>query len=104
MSVEQHNPGNQDPMNQTSAARQAVLDWLRANGVNTADLPADPRASVTDGQLTLQQWVRRPDGGVMIDPNKPNMLMTRTITVPVVAAPPPIVEEWLAPKCPTCGR
>jgi len=86
-----------------SSTNQQVCDWLRANGVDPGRIPADPRASMTDGQLTLLSKVRGPHGGDLVSPDGLE-IMTETITVPVTVPPPPIVEIWLAPKCPTCGR
>jgi hypothetical protein len=81
--------------------RVATCDWLRANGVNPYHVPAEPDMSIADGQLTLLVKVRDENGRDVIDGDG---VMTRTITVPVVVPPPPLVEQWLAPRCPTCGR
>ena|SRR5688572_197883 len=87
-------------------ARDKVCDWLNANGINPAHTPEDPRASLSaDGrELTLLQKVRHPDGGDVIDPDNPNQIMTRTVTVPVIVAPDGLVRYWLAPRCSECGR
>jgi hypothetical protein len=87
------------------ALQKAVCAWLRANGIDPIDTPRESGATITDAHLTLRQWVRHPqNGNVMKDPDRANEVMTRTITVPVIVPPPPLVEEWLAPRCPTCGR
>ena len=108
-----HSPSNptHDPytwpatMDQAAAnvAIKEIADWLRELGLNPAHLPADPHATVVDGQLTLQRKVRGPSGGDLLTPDR-SAVMLETITVPVTVPPPPIAEIWLAPKCPTCGR
>lgn len=87
------------------ALAKAACAWLRANGINPHDTPREAGATITEGQLTIRQWVRHPQtGAVMRDPEREDQIMTRTITVPVVEAPTPLVEDWLTPRCPTCGR
>jgi hypothetical protein len=114
MSNEPHNPSNLDAwdprsfpstMHQagTSKPQDVICNWIRALGVDPNHIPADPRASMADGQLTLRRFVRDPDGGDVLTPDR-TAIMTETITVPVTVTPPPIVKTWLAPKCPTCGR
>jgi hypothetical protein len=113
MSTEQHNPSNPDihGMVYPSTMEQAgtrtphgeICDWLRALGLNPAHLPADPHASMVDGQLTLLRKVRGPKGGDLLTPDGAEV-MTETITVPVTVPPPTIAEIWAAPTCPTCGR
>lgn len=83
---------------------QVILSWLRENGIDTRRLLADPHASLVNGKLTLLRKVDGPNGRDVYDPNNPNQVMTQTITVPVTIPPPPIVQLWLAPRCPTCGR
>lgn len=98
-----HNPSNADLTDRPAV--EQVLAWLEAHGIERRLVPADPRASIADGNLTLQLWVSGASGhGVMIDPSQPNEIMRRTVTVPVTVPPPPVVETWLAPHCPTCGR
>lgn len=80
-----------------------ACDWLRANGINPAHVAADARASMVDGKVTLVMKVRGANGHDVIDPEGTGVLM-ETRTFPVTVAPPPLVEIWLAPKCPTCGR
>jgi hypothetical protein len=100
MTTESHNPHNPD---QDGDARKAICNWLRANRVDPNITPADPRASIANGQLTILQKVRR-NGRDLIDPTRPNEILTETITVPVIVPPPAIVQIWLAPRCPSCGR
>lgn len=83
--------------------RRLVCDWLRANGINPDHVFADARATMVDGQVTLVMKVRGPNGHDVIDPQGRSVL-TETKTFPVTVPPPALVEEWLAPKCPTCGR
>jgi hypothetical protein len=83
--------------------RTVVCDWLRANGIDPAYVAADARASMADGQVTLVMKVRGPQGHAVIAPEGDRFLLeTRTSDISV--PPPPLVEAWLAPKCPTCGR
>lgn len=84
-------------------ALDQVCDWLRANGINPVHVAADARASMADGYITLVMKVRGPNGGDVIDPEGTGVLK-ETKTFPVTVPPPPLVETWLAPKCPTCGR
>jgi hypothetical protein len=111
VSTENHNPHNPRPYVWPSSldgpgrhdAHRATCDWLRVLGLNPDELPADPHASLVDGQLTLLRKVRGPNGTDVLTPDGLEV-MTETITVPVTVPPPPIAEIWLAPKCPTCGR
>lgn len=108
MTDEKYNPHNPDSWTMggpsvAGSAHQQICDWLRANGLNPARIPINPHASMVDGQLTLLQKVRSPHGGDLVSPDGME-IMTETVTVPVAVPPPPIVEIWLAPKCPTCGR
>lgn len=82
---------------------EQTLAWLRANGINPAHVTPEPNASMADGQVTLIMKVRGPNGGDVIDPEGFGVLK-ETKTFPVTVPPPPLVETWLAPKCPTCGR
>jgi hypothetical protein len=83
--------------------REQVCDWLRANGINPAHVPADARASMVDGKVTLVMKVRGPNGRDVIAPDGDSVLK-ETRTFPVTVPPPPLIAQWLAPKCPTCGR
>lgn len=83
--------------------RTQVCDWLRANGIEPNHVAADARASMVDGRVTLVMKVRGPKGGDVIAPEGDRVLM-ETRTFPVTVPPPPLIEVWLAPACPTCGR
>lgn len=96
-----HNPHNPE-ITSTSALRQ-TCDWLRANGINPNHVAADACASMVDGEVTLVMKVRGPGGADVMNPEGTGALM-ETKTFPVTVPPPPIVEQWLAPKCPSCGR
>lgn len=109
MTTEQHNPSNPSldsfefPGYHAPQIRQTAIDWFRANGVDTKHVAADPHASVADGKLTFLSKVRGPGGGHVIAPDGTSVLM-ETLSVPVTVPPPPLLEKWLAPRCPTCGR
>lgn len=83
--------------------RRAVCDWLRANGVDPMTVPAEPRASIADGRLTLRRIVQR-DGRSVPDPSQAYAVLTETVTVPLLVEPAPDIAEWLRPRCPACGR
>ena len=85
------------------SAYTQVCDWLRANGINPAHVSGDARASVADGAVTLVMNVRGPNGSDVVNPEGTDFLK-ETKTFPATVPPPPLVEIWLAPKCPTCGR
>lgn len=80
-----------------------TIEWLKANGINPSRVAADARASMVDGHVTLVMKVDGPNGHDVIDPEGTGVLKEAR-TFPVVVPPPPLVEVWLAPKCPTCGR
>lgn len=84
--------------------RQAIINWLTANGIDPKLVPIDARASVADGMLTIPLKVQDENGRDQIDPNEPFAIARHTVTVPVVVPPTPDVELWLTPVCPTCGR
>lgn len=87
------------------AFRRELCDWFNANGVDPAQIPGDPNASIADGQLTYRQFVLSPLTRTrQIDPADPIQFLTEVCTVPVVVEPPPGIAEWLRPKCPACGR
>lgn len=81
--------------------RRELCDWLRANDVDPGTIPADERISIADGQMTMRQATLNERGKTIVVDNQ---ILTHVITVPVKVAPPPLVEEWLRPRCPTCGR
>jgi hypothetical protein len=88
-----------DPMTDDDFRRE-VCDWFRANGLDPKTLPAQPQASITDGQLTSLRKVQR-NGCDVIHQGE---LLVETVTVPLVVEPSPDIAEWLRPRCPTCGR
>lgn len=83
--------------------RKAICEWLTANDINPHHIPTWATPSIADGQLTIQRKVQR-NGRDVIDPTAALSVLTETVTVPVTVPPPPLVETWLAPRCPTCGR
>jgi len=109
MTTEPHNPQNVEgesfdrPGPLGASLRTLVCDWLRANGITPAHVAADSRATMVDGHVTLIMKVRGPNGTDVIAPEG-NDVLKETKTFPVMVPPPPLVEEWLAPRCPTCGR
>jgi hypothetical protein len=42
--------------------RIAICDWLRANGIDPGEVPADAPISYADGVLTYRKVVRNGDG------------------------------------------
>lgn len=84
--------------------REAVCVWLRANGINPADVPMDARASVVDGRLTIPLKVKSVNDHDLIDPSDSEQTFRSTVSVPVTVPPSPDVELWLAPRCPECNR
>jgi hypothetical protein len=84
--------------------REQILAWLRANGIDPADVPGRARASVVDGMLTVPLYVRNEHGRLVIDPSDPLQPATHTVTVPVRVEPNADVLLWLTPRCETCGR
>lgn len=105
----EHNPQNAEgesfdrPGFHGPPIRTQVCDWLRANGIDPNYVARDARASLADGQLTIVMKVRGPEGCDVIAPEG-NDVLKETKTFPVIVPPPPLIAEWLAPKCPTCGR
>jgi hypothetical protein len=85
------------------AFRQAIIDWLTANGVDPKHVPPDSHATLVDGKLTLDTWYLI-DGKHQLDPDREDELKRETVTVDVTVPPSPAVEFWLQPKCETCGR
>lgn len=112
MNTDKHNPKNPDAWTMTypstmeqagrTSPHEEICAWLRANGLDPRVVCAEANASVSDGQLTLLCKVQH-DGHDVLNPERTDV-MRETVTLPVVVPPPPIVEIWLAPKCPTCGR
>jgi hypothetical protein len=84
--------------------RDAVCAWVRANGIDPADVPPNTRASIVDGQLTITIRVKSAKGHHVIDPGDEEQMLTTTVTVPVKVPPSHDVELWLAPRCSECGR
>lgn len=80
-----------------------VCDWLTANGVNPSRIPMWATPSIADGKLTIQRKVER-NGRDVLDPSGAMGVLTETVSVPLLVEPPPDIAEWLAPRCPTCGR
>jgi hypothetical protein len=88
--------------------RESVCDWLRANGIDPANIPVDPHMTLVGDQLTTLAHVLNADGHKMLDPatastDNPTIAVTAqtyTITTP----PPDDVAAWLKPRCHACGR
>jgi hypothetical protein len=79
-----------------------VCAWFRANGIEPKALPADPKASIANGQLTTLAKVQH-NGRDVLNETRDGVLI-ETITVPLIVDPSADVAEWLRPRCPTCGR
>jgi len=108
--------GHGDP-NSHPELRTAICDWLRANGVDPALVPADerPDCSYRDGggtplgghtittRIRIRVTPKDQPGGMMIRYGS-NRFEEATITKPMKVPPPPIVQKYLDAKCPTCGR
>lgn len=109
MNTEMHNPQNHEdesfdrPGFWGPPIRTQVCDWLRANGINPRHVRKDARATLVDDQITLVMKVQNEAGNDIVDPDGLDVLK-ETRTFPVVVPPPPLIETWLAAKCPTCGR
>lgn len=107
----EHNPQNIEddtfdrPGHGGQSTQKLVCDWLRANGIDPSRVARDARASMVDGNVTLVMKVSDPDrpGCDVIAPSGDEVLKENK-TFPVTVPPPPLVAEWLAPTCPTCGR
>lgn len=61
--------------------RERLCAWLRANGVDPADVPADSTIEETGDTLSLDVVVRDAGGAVIVATN--SVLRTR-ITVPLI--------------------
>lgn len=87
--------------------RTKVCAWFLANGLDPARLPAEPDASIADGQLTALRKVGRPgEHGRLVDvlDERGAGPLLETVTVPLLVEPDAEVAEWLRPRCPTCDR
>lgn len=84
------------------AFREAVVDWLRVNGIDARDIPPDPKATLVGDQLTLLVFLLDENGNRLWDFG--DKLRTETRTVTITEQPTPYVSEWLRPRCPECGR
>jgi hypothetical protein len=84
--------------------RERICDWLRANDINPNAVPANARASIANGQLTIPLKVQSANGHDVIDPSDNNRMLTHTVTVPVKVKPDGDVQLWLIPRCKECGR
>lgn len=74
--------------------RQAIAEWLEANGVAPDDVPLDAAAGVTDGRLTVEVYRRNAEGRLYVDPDTGEVART-TVTVPVKARPSHHAHLWL---------
>ena len=74
--------------------RDQVCAWIRANGINPADVPADATPVVWKGQLTIYVWERATDGCMILNPTEDGFLR-RPVTVPVKVKPTGNVIHWL---------
>lgn len=95
--------------------RNEICDWLRANGIDPALVPAEerPTCSYRDGggtppgghTITTRVRIRlMPDSAAQVLRHMGNRLEEATVTKPMKVAPSTAVQEWLASHCPTCGR
>jgi hypothetical protein len=94
----------QQRLRENETFRNAIINWLTANGINIRNVPEDAKASIADGKLTIPLYVANERGEHQIDPDNELQVLRRSVTVPVKVPPTPDVDLWLAPICPTCGR
>lgn len=82
------------PVDLGDELRQQICDWLRANGVNPAHVPANPRVSLSGGQLTIECQARNSAGRAVIDPGAERPA-TEMRSFPVTVQPQGKVARWL---------
>jgi hypothetical protein len=75
-----------------SPEHEQLMEWLRANGVEPDDTPAESHAIISDGSLTIQQFARK-DGKLYLNPSGDGAART-TVTVPFKAQPPDFWTFW----------
>jgi hypothetical protein len=98
-----------------SDLRTEICEWLRANGIDPALVPADERPDCTYrtddavpiGGHTITTRVHvsvSPDSNAKIIRYGANRVEETTITKPMKVPPSPVIRAWLDSRCPTCGR
>lgn len=75
--------------------RRRACAWVRANGLDPANTPVDCSPSITDGRLTIRQWIRR-NGGLIISQTDPNTVLSEMVTVALRVEPEGDVATWVA--------
>lgn len=74
--------------------RDLVCSWLRANGIDPGDVPAESPIHLVGGQLIVTVWTRDAGGGLSLDPST-GRPWSREQVAPLKVAPPDDVIEWL---------
>lgn len=78
-----------DPDRAYGEHEHALLDWVRAHGVDPNDIPVPSDVHIGPTKVTFERWLRDADGQIMLDGDWP---MTETVTVPLVA-PWPLEQQ-----------
>lgn len=63
----------------------AILDWVKANGIDPSTVLDGQMALIEDGMLTLQTIVKDADGHMILEPNGSPVIQTSSYTL---TAPP----------------
>lgn len=61
--------------------RKVLCDWLSANLIDPDMVPEHAEISIRRGHLTVQVFLRTPDGDLIVDPARPNEAATGTLRV-----------------------
>jgi hypothetical protein len=85
------------------AYRDAICEWLRANGVDPGMVPTDAFATTDGNQCTVEVYRISPKGSMVFNDAR-GRAERGTTTFTVEVAPTALVMEWLRPACPACGR
>ncbi|MBM0235943.1 hypothetical protein JNW88_00375 [Micromonospora sp. ATA32] len=71
--------------------RKRLCEWVRANGLDPDDIPADAEFVIHDGQITVDVVVRDADGNTIPSSSARNSVMKTKRTVPLLV---PFPKEW----------
>jgi hypothetical protein len=77
--------------------REMLVRWVRENGLDPADIPADAKFDVTDDQITVEVVVRDADGSTQLDPRNPNQVLRVRRTVLLLVPYPSDIGATGAP-------
>lgn len=81
-------------MSTPEALRDELMDWLRANKIDPANVPHGTVPKIVDGRIVHRAFMLD-DGRRFVSPVEPNTVAVGHADVPLLVEPSPRVLQWL---------